>query len=142
MLVEPIAHQCLSRVAGDLPIDAHQFQPTRPSGEYGNQEAGHRVALDSRVRAIRFGRFTLIKHSRELLADGAPVILGNRATDILLVLIERYGRLVTAALVMANRLVTLTGSGGNGKTRLAIELGRQLLPQFDGGVWVVELGPL
>jgi predicted ATPase len=42
---------------------------------------------------------------------------------------------------MANRLVTLTGPGGIGKTRLAIELGRQLLPQFDGGVWVVELGP-
>jgi predicted ATPase/DNA-binding winged helix-turn-helix (wHTH) protein len=45
-------------------------------------------------------------------------------------------------LVAANRLVTLTGTGGIGKTRLAIELARRLLPQFPDGIWIVELGPL
>jgi non-specific serine/threonine protein kinase len=39
------------------------------------------------------------------------------------------------------RLVTLTGSGGCGKTRLAAELGRRLLERFDGGVWLIELAP-
>src|SRR5579863_6735106 len=95
MLVEPITHECLSRVAGDQPIDTQCRRSIRPSDEYGKQQADHYVALDSRARAIRFGRFTLIEHSRELLADGAPVILGNRATDILFVLIERCGQLVT-----------------------------------------------
>ncbi len=37
------------------------------------------------------------------------------------------------------RLLTLTGVGGCGKTRLAIEVGRQLIPEFADGVWLVEL---
>jgi predicted ATPase len=47
-----------------------------------------------------------------------------------------------AGLVAAHRLVTLVGAGGIGKTRLSIELGRQLLPKFADGVWLAELGPL
>ncbi len=37
------------------------------------------------------------------------------------------------------RLVTLTGPGGIGKTRLAVELGRKLLDEFPGGVYFVPL---
>ena len=37
------------------------------------------------------------------------------------------------------RLVTVTGPGGSGKTRLAIEVARALVPRFDDGVWLVEL---
>jgi hypothetical protein len=40
------------------------------------------------------------------------------------------------------RLVTLTGSGGTGKTRLSIEVGTQLLSNFSNGVWLIELAPL
>jgi len=40
------------------------------------------------------------------------------------------------------RLLTLTGSGGCGKTRLSIELGRSLLPRFADGAWLVELAAL
>jgi predicted ATPase/class 3 adenylate cyclase len=46
------------------------------------------------------------------------------------------------AMIAANRLVTLTGPGGVGKTRLAIETGLDLLPRFTHGVWLVELAPL
>ncbi len=45
-------------------------------------------------------------------------------------------------LVRAHRLVTLIGAGGIGKTRLGLEVARQLLPAFAGGVWLAELGPL
>lgn len=38
-----------------------------------------------------------------------------------------------------NRLVTLTGAGGCGKTSLAIEAGRELLDAYPDGVWLVEL---
>src|SRR5262249_47398965 len=39
-------------------------------------------------------------------------------------------------------LVTLTGAGGIGKTRLAIEAGRSLLDRYPDGVWLAELAPL
>ncbi len=40
------------------------------------------------------------------------------------------------------RGITLTGSGGSGKTRLALELGRALVDEFEYGVWFVDLAPL
>src|SRR5207249_2592878 len=40
------------------------------------------------------------------------------------------------------RLITLTGPGGTGKTRLAQEVGRQLWPALAGAVWFVPLADL
>ena len=45
-------------------------------------------------------------------------------------------------LVGAGRLVTLTGAGGIGKTRIALAVARRLLPQFPDGVWLAEFSPL
>src|SRR2546426_176701 len=180
-----------------------------------------------RSQTIEFGRFTVISHRRELLADGRPIELGGRAFDTLMVLIGARGTVlgkdelmnrvwpdrvveennlqaqisalrkvfgadrdlirtvagrgyqftgeirkgVTSGaagparltnlptpqseligreaplrdvtnLVVAHRLVTLTGAGGVGKTRLALEATRQLLPRFLDGAWLAELGPL
>ena len=41
-----------------------------------------------------------------------------------------------------DRLVTLTGFGGNGKTRLALEVGRLSAGQFQDGAWFQELAPI
>jgi predicted ATPase/DNA-binding winged helix-turn-helix (wHTH) protein len=41
-----------------------------------------------------------------------------------------------------NRLVTLTGTSGIGKTRLAVELGWRMMRDFAGGVWLIDLAPL
>lgn len=45
-------------------------------------------------------------------------------------------------LVRAHRLVTLTGVGGVGKTRLALQVGAELADHFPDGVWLVELAPV
>ncbi|MEU4113769.1 BTAD domain-containing putative transcriptional regulator [Kitasatospora sp. NPDC028055] len=48
------------------------------------------------------------------------------------------------ALVTTHRLVTLTGPGGSGKTRLSVEAGRaeQSAGHWPDGVWLAELAPL
>jgi predicted ATPase/class 3 adenylate cyclase len=41
-----------------------------------------------------------------------------------------------------HRLITLTGSGGTGKTRLSLQVAADLLDQFPNGIWFVELAAL
>jgi predicted ATPase/DNA-binding SARP family transcriptional activator len=47
-----------------------------------------------------------------------------------------------ARLLDRNRLLTLTGAGGSGKTRLALEAARARVADFPDGVWLVELAGL
>ena len=188
--------------------------------------------------SFEFGRFRILPQRREVLADGQRMELGGRAFDVLVVLIEAQGAVVSKAelisrvwpgrivednnlhaqvkalrkafsdrdlirtivgrgyqfmgeirarpakpgeraergagsdisgsprastnlpaptsgligrdgeirevisLMADHRLVTLTGTGGIGKTRLALEVARHLLPQFADGVWIAELASL
>lgn len=46
------------------------------------------------------------------------------------------------AMLTATRLLTLTGVGGTGKTRLALEVADELLDSYENGIWFVELAPL
>jgi predicted ATPase/class 3 adenylate cyclase len=47
-----------------------------------------------------------------------------------------------AAALSEMRVVTLTGVGGVGKTRLAVQIAAEFLPEFGNGVWLCELGPV
>ena len=51
---------------------------------------------------------------------------------------EQEQERLTAALGEA-RLVTVTGTGGVGKTRLALQVAAELLPEFPDGAWLCEL---
>jgi len=44
---------------------------------------------------LEFGRFRILLRRRQLVADGVPIALGTRAFDLLLVLLEADGSLVT-----------------------------------------------
>jgi predicted ATPase len=45
-------------------------------------------------------------------------------------------------LIRTHRLVTLTGSGGVGKTRISLKVGEQVLDEYANGVWLAELAPI
>lgn len=55
---------------------------------------------------------------------------------------RRHELAEAATLLSDSRLVTLTGMGGVGKTRLALRVAEQSRPEFTDGVWLVELGGL
>lgn len=54
---------------------------------------------------------------------------------------ERESEALVAALDR-ERLVTITGVGGGGKTRLAVELARRVQSEFPGGAYFVDLAPI
>ena len=45
-------------------------------------------------------------------------------------------------MLSCSRLVTLAGSGGFGKTRLALQTAAELLEEFPQGVWLIEMAPV
>jgi predicted ATPase/class 3 adenylate cyclase len=69
-------------------------------------------------------------------AEGITANLPRPATEFVGRVAELQHR---SAELPKRRLVTLTGAGGVGKTRLATEIGWLMVDAFPGGVWLVEL---
>jgi predicted ATPase/DNA-binding SARP family transcriptional activator/Tfp pilus assembly protein PilF len=95
--------------------------------------------------ALRELQRRILQHDPDLLPDSerapaavnlpvppTPLVGRKRELDELCALIERR----------AARLITLTGAGGSGKTRLAVEAARTVGRSFANGVSFVELAPL
>ena len=55
---------------------------------------------------IAFGRFLLLPHRRELLADGQPIKLGGRAFDVLMALIEARGAVTNISAFVGRSFVS------------------------------------
>ncbi|WP_280480807.1 BTAD domain-containing putative transcriptional regulator, partial [Nocardia cyriacigeorgica] len=67
----------------------------------------------------------------------------ERTTNLRAELTSYVGKLTDIAavreLIAAHRLTTVTGPGGSGKTRLAVETARTMLGDLPDGAWLVEL---
>lgn len=99
--------------------------------------AGFRRALREEL-GVEPGTELQALHQRLLAARTAGRRPGN-LPGALNSLVGREGDLADLErLVRAYRLVTLTGPGGSGKTRLAFELARSLADDARDGTWVVE----
>src|SRR5213593_997625 len=58
-------------------------------------QSGSMPGLPEVPAVIEFGRFKVVRHRRELLADGRPVELGGRAFDTLIALIDARGTVLS-----------------------------------------------
>ena len=112
------------------------------------------AALDFDFRPLgRFqlrdmGSVPLFQVVRADLADGFPALRASSdsRTNLPLRQTSFIGRQSQIAeildLAIRSPLVTLTGPGGVGKTRLAVEVGRMSPDLFPDGAWLVELAPI
>jgi DNA-binding winged helix-turn-helix (wHTH) protein len=71
-----------------------RWAATRAS-TYPPRQPANRSSWQSAEATLEFGRFRVPLRRRQLFADGVPVELGTRAFDLLLVLLEADGALVT-----------------------------------------------
>jgi DNA-binding winged helix-turn-helix (wHTH) protein len=68
--------------------------------------------------ALEFGRFRVLLRQRQLVADGAPIGLGTRALDLLLVLLEADGALVTKEQLLSRAWPGIVVSDENLKVQI------------------------
>ena len=76
-------------------------------------------STDRADTALEFGRFRVLLRRRQLLADGVPVELGARAFDLLQILLEADGALVTKKELLNRVWPGLVVSGENLKLQIA-----------------------
>jgi predicted ATPase/class 3 adenylate cyclase len=118
-----------------------------------------RALLDDRFQARDLGEHRLKDlagphHLYQLLVEGLPAdfpplkTLENRPTNLPVLanaLIGRSRELKETQALLARddvRLLTLTGAGGTGKTRFALQIAAEQLEEFANGVFFVSLAPV
>ena len=109
----------------------------------------------TRLRGLgqhRFKNLTEPERLYQIVIDGLeqdfppPRTLNARPNNLPVQLTNFIGRRAEVArlrqLLAVKRLVTLTGTGGTGKTRLALEVAAESLVDFADGVFFVDLAPI
>ncbi|HXS81145.1 MAG TPA: protein kinase [Methylomirabilota bacterium] len=102
---------------------------------------------EARPRVMRELRYQLeealgIRRAAALREGGAAATAHNLPAQVSS-FVGRADTLATCARMLAEtRLLTLTGIGGSGKTRIALKLAEDALDTFRDGVWFVDVAPL
>ncbi len=142
------------RIAAQLSQEALAERATMSADGISSLERGINRAPQRETLALLLEALQLDPHQREAIEAAAARPSRPRASrarahkknNLPRVLSTLHGRESAVsevkALIAADRLVTLTGTGGVGKTRLAIEVGHAALDHFDDGVWFVDLAAI
>jgi predicted ATPase/DNA-binding SARP family transcriptional activator/DNA-binding CsgD family transcriptional regulator len=146
---EPIreeAHVGLMRVYALSGIKGEALAQYGQLEEILAKELGTDPAASSRAlrEEIATGRFPLLETPSLGSAPKKPPGAGkNNLPTPRTSFVGREREIVESKRELAmTRLLTLTGVGGSGKTRLALEVARDLVGAYPDGVWLVELAPL
>jgi predicted ATPase/DNA-binding winged helix-turn-helix (wHTH) protein len=142
---ELMEHVWRSTVVHENALQVHIVSLRRALGPYREllktvSGRGYRLPGTWTARELDSEGFSASKHPVQLSDEARTNNFAVAVTDLV-------GRAAVARLlrdlVSAYRVVTLTGPGGGiGKSTLAIELGRGILGDFQGGGWLVELASL
>ncbi len=131
--VSAVIEAAMSREPRDRPTAAELGEQLR------QVERDHGFAVDAMALPTEPGA----EHA--LVATSVPAA-GNRTGNLPLELTSFVDRRIQVTelknLLAGSRLVTLTGIGGVGKTRLALRVADKVQRDFTAGVWLVELGDL
>jgi predicted ATPase/DNA-binding SARP family transcriptional activator len=121
--------QALRREFEDVPdAETRQLYQSILSGSFSGPEEGERGPDDEQERAPRASQAAGARHNLPLRLTS---FVGRR---------RELGEVWR--LLDRSRLVTLTGPGGCGKTRLALEAASGRLRGFPDGVWLIDLAPI
>jgi predicted ATPase/DNA-binding XRE family transcriptional regulator len=116
-------------------LEADELRPSRQLAEVVIRKLGvEPQEIDALVRFARGG------------LEPDPLYLKHHKNNLPAELTSFIGREKEIAqikqAICEHRLVTLTGSGGTGKTRLSLKVAADLLDEFPNGAWFIELAPL
>ena len=135
------AHAALMRLyalSGRQGEALEQFEELREtlSGRLGTVPGATTRALRDKIAAGRFQHTTPLR-------EGASYAGKHNLPEPRTNFVGREREIVeTKRMLAMTGLLTLTGTGGCGKTRLALEVARDLVGTYQDGVWLVELAPL
>ena len=143
----------LAQRVGYAAVTIHKVETDqlRPSRQMGQRLAdGLAIAPAEREAFIRFARNDSHVEPLVLLPpipEGPAVSPRHRRSNLPIAATRFFGReeelRVACTLLVGNaRLLTLTGAGGIGKTRLGLEVATALVDTFPDGVWFLDLAPL
>lgn len=146
--------EILSRVWSEAIVEENALQAQisalrkalGPHREHIKTVAGRGYQFSGDAAVLEKSGSTAIARPREEAAAASPAQGDGPPTNLPAPTSELIGREADLAmvcdLVATHRLVTLTGAGGIGKTRLAQEAARLMLARHPDGVRIAELAPL
>lgn len=129
--ISSAAHGGQILVSGDVAAAVPENARATPLGTYWLKDIATPIELYQVTDLLLRGEFPPVAAS-PTIPHNAPVLLSSfvgRGAEL-----ERV-----ISLLESSRLVTLTGPGGTGKTRLSLEIGSALTSQFRDGVFFVPL---